>query len=265
MNLLITGITTQSSIAYAIAEEAMNQGHEVILTNPPGRAFSICERIAKRLPKEPVAVLPMDVTDPEQIAATAKEISEHWDHVDGLLHAIAYAPESALGGNFLNTEWEDVAKAIHISGYSLAALTVGMRDLLAKAPEGAGVVSLTFDASVAWPVYDWMGSAKAVLENSARYLARDLGPDGIRVNTISAGPIKSLAGGSIPGFSQIADSWADNSPLGWDTKDTTVVAGPALFLMSPAARAVTGTVMHVDGGYHAMGAPLAPTPGPVSA
>ncbi|RKS06570.1 enoyl-[acyl-carrier-protein] reductase [NADH] [Nocardiopsis sp. Huas11] len=256
MNLLITGITTQSSIAYAIAEEAMNQGHEVVVTNPPGRQFSICERIAKRLPKEPVAVLPMDVTDPEQIAATVAAVGEHWDHVDGVLHAIAFAPEKALGGNFLDTEWADVATAVHVSGFSLKALTVGFRDLLGAAPHGAGVVSLTFDASVAWPVYDWMGSAKAVLENSTKYLARDLGAEGIRVNAIAAGPIKSLAGGSIPGFAQISDSWGDHAPLGWDTKDATVVAGPALFLMSPAARAITGTVLHVDGGYHAMGAPL---------
>ena len=257
MNLLITGITTQSSIAYAITEEAMRQGHSVILTNPPGRPLSILERGAKRLPAEPVDILPMDVTDPDQIGATAKAVAEHWDHVDGVLHAIAYAPEAALGGNFLNTAWEDVATAVHVSGFSLKALAVGFRDLMAAAPDGSGVVSLTFDASVAWPVYDWMGSAKAVLENSTKYLARDLGGDGIRVNAISAGPIKSLAGGSIPGFSQIADSWGENAPLGWDTKDASVVAGPALFLMSPASRGITGSVVHVDGGYHAMGAPLA--------
>ncbi|MFC9087842.1 enoyl-ACP reductase FabI [Nocardiopsis dassonvillei] len=256
MNLLITGITTQSSIAYAIAEEAMEQGHQVILTNPPGRQLSILERVAKRLPAEPVDILPMDVTDPEQVTETAGKVAAHWDHVDGLLHSIAYAPGDALGGNFLNTSWEDVATAIHVSGYSLKALAVGFRELMAAAPHGAGVVSLTFDASRAWPVYDWMGSAKAVLENSTKYLARDLGGDGIRVNAISAGPVKSLAGGSIPGFDQIADGWAEFAPLGWDTKDASVVAGPALFLMSPAARAVTGTTLHVDGGYHAMGAPL---------
>jgi enoyl-[acyl-carrier protein] reductase I len=256
VNLLITGITTQSSIAYAVTEEAMKQGHQVILTNPPGRQLSILERVARRLPAEPVDILPMDVTDPDQITTTAEGVASRWGHVDGVLHSIAYAPGDALGGNFLNTSWEDVATAIHVSGYSLKALTVGLRELMAAAPHGAGVVSLTFDASRAWPVYDWMGSAKAVLENSTKYLARDLGGDGIRVNAISAGPIKSLAGGSIPGFDQIADGWASSAPLGWDTKDASVVAGPALFLMSPAARAVTGTTLHVDGGYHAMGAPL---------
>lgn len=256
MNLLITGITTQSSIAYSVAEHAMEQGHDVVLTNPPGRQFSILERVAKRLPRDPVDVLPMDVTDPEQITETAGKVAAHWGHVDGLLHSIAYAPGDALGGNFLNTAWEDVAQAIHVSGYSLKALAVGFRELMAAAPNGAGVVGLTFDASVAWPVYDWMGSAKAVLENSARYLARDLGPEGIRVNTISAGPIKSLAGGSIPGFDQIADRWGESAPTGWDTKDASVVADPALFLMSPGARGITGTTLHVDGGYHAMGSPL---------
>jgi len=256
VKLLITGITTQSSMAYAVAEEAMKQGHEVILSNPPGRQLSILRRIARRLPAEPVDVLGLDVTDPGQITAAAEAVAGHWDHVDGLLHSIAYAPQEALGGNFLDTSWEDAATAIHVSGYSLKALAAGFRDLLAAAPDGAGVVSLTFDASRAWPVYDWMGSAKAVLENSAKYLARDLGPQNIRVNAVSAGPIKSLAGGSIPGFDAIADGWAGSAPLGWDTGDATVVAGPALFLMSPAARAITGTTLHVDGGYHAMGAPV---------
>ncbi|WP_017596039.1 enoyl-ACP reductase FabI [Nocardiopsis potens] len=256
MNLLITGITTRSSIAYAVAEEAMKQGHQVVLSNPPGRQPSILERIARRLPAEPVDILGLDVTDPDQITAAAEAVADHWDHVDGLLHSIAYAPATALGGGFLDTSWEDAATAIHISGYSLKALAVGFRGLLAAAPDGAGIVSLTFDASRAWPVYDWMGSAKAVLENSTKYLARDLGGDGIRVNTVSAGPIKSLAGGSIPGFDRIADRWAESAPAGWDTTDATVVAGPALFLMSPAARAITGTTLHVDGGYHAMGAPI---------
>ncbi|MDA2811727.1 enoyl-ACP reductase FabI [Nocardiopsis sp. RSe5-2] len=256
MKLLITGITTQSSIAYAVAEEAMKQGHEVILSNPPGRQLSILERIAKRLPAEPVDILGLDVTDPDQITAAAKAVAGHWDHLDGLLHSIAYAPAEALGGNFLDTGWEDVAKAVHVSGYSLKALAVGFRDLMAEAPEGAGVVSLTFDASRAWPVYDWMGSAKAVLENSTKYLARDLGPQNIRVNALAAGPIKSLAGGSIPGFDRIADRWGESAPVGWDTSDATVVAGPALFLMSPAARGITGTTLHVDGGHHAMGAPV---------
>jgi enoyl-[acyl-carrier protein] reductase I len=258
--LLITGVLTTDSMAYAVADAALRHGAEVILTNIP-RALSLTRRVAQRLPGDVVDVLPLDVTDPEQIEQLHDTVAQRWEHIDGLLHAIAFAPESALGGNFLTTPWDDVATAMQISAYSLKALTVGLLPLLEKAPDGAGVVSLDFDASVAWPVYDWMGPAKAALESVTRYLARDLGPRNIRVNAIAAGPIRTMAGKSIAGFDTIAEGWQHQAPLGWDTTDPTIIAEPALFLLSPHARGITGEILHVDGGYHAMGAPTHPPHG----
>ncbi|MET8676140.1 enoyl-ACP reductase FabI [Streptomyces sp. NPDC004647] len=254
--LVISGVLTEDSIAYAVAAMAMRQGAEIILTNAPGRPSSIMGRIAKRLPAEPVDLVPVDVTSEDDIRQLHDTVAGQWGHVDGVLHAIAYAPEAALGGNFLNTAWEDVATAMHVSAFSLKAMTVGLQPLLEKAPTGGSVVSLDFDATVAWPVYDWMGVAKAALESTTRYLARDLGPVGIRVNTVNAGPIRSMAGKSIPGFDGLADNWDKQAPLGWDTKDAEPVAGPVAFLFSELSRGITGTVLHVDGGYHALGAPI---------
>lgn len=254
--LVISGVLTEDSIAFAIAREAMEHGADVILTNAPGRPSSIMGRIAKRLPKEPVALLSADVTKPEELDKLGTDTAAVWDHVDGMLHAIAYAPADALGGNFLNTPFESFSTALHVSMYSLKAMTVALQPLLEKAPAGASVMSLDFDAQVAWPVYDWMGPTKAAMEAATRYLARDLGPLKIRVNTISAGPIRSMAGKSIPGFEVLADNWHTQAPLGWDVRDSGVVAGMATFLFSDLSRGVTGSVLHVDGGYHAMGAPL---------
>jgi enoyl-[acyl-carrier protein] reductase I len=245
---LITGVLTRQSIAFASAISAQEHGAEIVLTSF-GRAMSLTEKIAKRLPT-PVDVLELDANDDAQIAAVRDELQARWGRLDGLLHAIAFAPQDALGGNFLRTEWESVATAFRTSAYSLKALAVGMRPLMS---EGASIVSLDFDATVAWPVYDWMGVAKAGLESVTRYLARDLGPDGIRVNVVSAGPLRTMAGKGIPGFDDITDRWGERAPLGWDTTDPAPVGDTVTFLLSDLSRGISGELIHVDGGFHAMG------------
>src|SRR5919109_5322147 len=219
--ILITGVLTQQSIAYAAAEVAQEHGAELILTSF-GRAMSLTEKVAKRLPSPP-DILEMDVNEPEQIVAVREELDRRWGRLDGFLHAIAFAPQDALGGNFLHTPWDSVATAIRTSAYSLKDLAVGMLPLMEA--DGGAIVSLDFDARVAWPIYDWMGVAKAGLESVTRYLARDLGPKRIRVNTVSAGPMRTMAGKGIPGFETIAGRWADRAPLGWDISDPRPVAG----------------------------------------
>jgi enoyl-[acyl-carrier protein] reductase I len=252
--LLITGVLTPGSIAYAVAREALDNGAEVVLTGF-GRSRSLTERTARRLPK-PVDVLELDATKPEDVAAVCDELSGRWGRLDGVLHAIAFAPADALGGNFLDTPFESASTAFHISTFSLKTLTTGLRPVL----EGhdASVVTLDFDARVAWPVYDWMGVCKAALESVTRYLARDLGPAGIRVNAISAGPLRTMAARGIPGFSLFADVWARRAPLGWDVSDPTDVARSVLWLFSDWSRRVSGELIHVDGGFHAMGSDLVP-------
>jgi meromycolic acid enoyl-[acyl-carrier-protein] reductase len=251
--LLITGVITRDSIAWEVARQAQEQGAEIVLTGF-GRAKRLTDRAAKQLP-EPPDVLELDVNEPEDIEAVANDLRERWGRVDGILHAIAFAPEDALGGNFLNTPVESAEVAFKTSAFSLKALAAGLADLYPE--EGASVVGLDFDASVAWPVYDWMGVAKAGLEAVARYLARDLGPRGIRVNLVSAGPIGTVAAGGIPGFERLAETWRQGAPLGWDPEDASAVAGAVAFLLSDLSRGITGEIVHVDGGYHAMGAPLA--------
>lgn len=249
---LITGVLTQGSIAYAVAREALENGAEVVLTSF-GRVRAITEKTAKRLPRG-VEVLELDANKPEDITAVNDELARRWGAVDGVLHAIAYAPPDALGGNFLNTPYESAATAFQTSAYSLKALVVGLLPVLRG--HHASVVTLDFDAAVAWPVYDWMGVSKAALEAVMRYLARDVGALQIRVNAVSAGPIRSMAAKSIPGFDLFADVWAKRAPLGWDTSDATPVARAVLFLLSEWSRGITGEIVHVDGGYHAMGAEL---------
>lgn len=248
--LLITGVLTDASIAYAVAHKAIEEGAEVVLTGA-GRGLRLTQRTARKLPVTP-DVLELDVTEPEQLAAVGADLAERWGRVDGVLHAIGFAPEACLGGNFMNAEWDDVAVAVNISAYSLKALTGAVRPLLAEA--NGSVVGLTFDATVAWPAYDWMGVAKAAFESTARYLARDLGPEGIKVNLISAGPIRTMAAKSIPGFAAFEDAWDGRAPLGWDVNDQEAVARSTLALMSDWFPATTGSIIHVDGGYHAMGA-----------
>jgi enoyl ACP reductase len=249
--LLITGVLTPRSIAFAIAEAAQRAGAELVLTSF-GRVRSITEKSARRLPNA-VDVLELDVTSEADTRAVAAELRKRWGTLDGVLHAVGFAPADALGGRFLTAPWESVATAMHISAYSLKSLAVEMAPLMEE--RGGAVLTLTFDASVAWPLYDWMGPTKAALEAITRYLARDLGPRGIRVNALSAGPLETMAAKSIPGFRGLKDYWTEQAPLGWDSDDAGPVADAALFLLSDLSRGISGEVLHVDGGYHALGAP----------
>jgi meromycolic acid enoyl-[acyl-carrier-protein] reductase len=258
--LLITGVLTPGSIAYAVAREALDNGADVVLTGF-GRTRSLTEKSARRLPKE-VDVLELDVSRPEDVTAVRDELASRWGGVDGVLHAIAYAPPDALGGNFLNTPFESAATAFQVSAFSLKTLAVGLMPVIED--RHASVVSLDFDASVAWPGYDWMGVCKAALESVTRYLARDLGARQVRVNAVSAGPLRTMAAKSIPGFEQFEDTWGKRAPLGWDISDPTNVARVILWLLSDWSRGVTGEIIHVDGGFHAMGADL-PAPQPAAA
>ena len=249
--LLITGVVNRHSIAFEVARQAQEAGAEIVLTGF-GRARRMTERAAAALP-EPADVLELDANRAEDLAAVAAELDARWGRLDGVLHAIAFAPGDALGGNFLETPPESAELAFRTSAYSLKALTVALLPLLEQSEHGA-VVGLDFDATVAWPVYDWMGVAKAALESVSRYLARDVGPRGVRVNLVSAGPLETLAAGGIPGFGDLADAWRRQAPLGWDTGDPAPVAAAVCFLLSPASRAITGEILHVDGGFHAIGA-----------
>jgi enoyl-[acyl-carrier protein] reductase I len=256
--LLITGVLTDDSIGFAVARVCQEQGAELLLTNV-GRGVRLTEKVARRLPTTP-DVMQMDVNNPDDIAAVADETMKRWGRVDGVMHSIGFAPQDALGGNFMSTPWESVAVAFQTSAFSLKALSVGMLEPLkvAGADGGASVVSLTFDGRFAWPIYDWMGVAKAGLESITRYLARDMGEHNIRVNTVSAGPIRTMAGKSIPGFDSISGTWAARAPLAWSMTDATPVGDMCAFLMSPLASMTTGEMIHVDGGYHALGTDFKP-------
>jgi enoyl-[acyl-carrier protein] reductase I len=253
--ILVTGVLTPKSIAFAIAHACHTQGADVVLTSF-GRAMSLTQRSAKRLDPEP-GVLEMDVTDVEQVRVTAASVRDRWGSLDGVVHAIGFAPEDCLGGHFLEAPWESVATALHVSSFSFKTLAAEFVPLMPAT--GGALVSLTFDATLAWPLYDWMGPAKAALEAVGRYLARDLGARGVRVNTISAGPLETVAARSIPGFRTLKDAWSGQAPLGWDAADAGPVADTAAFLLSDMARGISGEVIHVDGGYHSQGAPLLTT------
>jgi enoyl ACP reductase len=252
--LLITGVLTKGSIAYAVAERAQRSGAEVLLTGF-GRTRRMTERAAKALP-DPPDVLELDVNNPADLGALASELGSRWDGVDGALHAIAFAPSDALGGNFMSTPPESAEQAFRTSAYSLKALAGTVSQLMRE--NGGSLVGMDFDASVAWPVYDWMGVAKAALESVTRYLARDLGPAGVRVNLVSAGPVETPAASGIPGFDLLAGLWQRQAPLGWNTGDPTPVADAVCFLLSDWSRGISGEIVHVDGGFHAMGAPVTP-------
>ena len=243
---LITGVLMESSIAFHVARLVQEQGGSVILTGF-GRALKITRTIARRLPEE-APVIELDVTDEEHLAALADRVGEHAERIDGVLHAIGFAPEGAF--TFLQASWEDVSTALHVSAYSLKALAVAAGPRMG---EGGSVVGLTFDASFAWPVYDWMGVAKAAFESTNRYLARDLGPKGIRCNLVAAGPVRTTAAKSIPGFERFEESWDDRAPLGWDVGDPVPPAQACTALLSDWFPATTGEIVHVDGGVHAMG------------
>lgn len=247
--VVVTGVLTDQSIAFHIARLAQEEGADVVLTSF-GRTMSLTRRSATRLPTEP-PIVELDVTNDDDLAQFANRLGEHCETVDGLVHSIGFAPESALGGNFLHTSWSDVATAMQVSAYSLASLTMAAKPRMTS---GASVVGLDFDASVAWPTYDWMGVAKAALESTARYLARDLGPEGIRVNLVAAGPIRTMAAKSIPGFDEFEKVWKERAPLGWDLTDPAPAARACVALLSPWFAATTGEIVHVDGGVHSQGA-----------
>lgn len=248
--LLITGVLSDSSIAYPIARLAQEEGAEIVLTSF-GRAMSLTQRIAKRLPSPP-DVLELDVTNPEHLQALTEELGKRWGRLDGILHAIGFAPESCLGENFLRAPWDDVATALHVSTYSLKALAEAGLPLMKE--HGGSIVGLDFDARQAWPAYNWMGVAKAALESTTRYLARDLGPSGIRVNLVCAGPLRTIAAKSIPAFARFEEVWNERAPLGWDIRNAEPVARATVALLSDWFPATTGEMVHVDGGFHAIGA-----------
>ena len=248
--VLITGVLTDQSIAFHVARLAQEQGAKVVLTGF-GRAISLTKRTAQRLPDPSAPVVELDVQSADDLETLATRVGEHVDHLDGVLHSIGFAPESALGGRFLETPWSDVATAVEISAYSLKSLSMACLPLMG---EGGSIVGLDFDATVAWPTYDWMGVAKAALESTSRYLARDLGPKGIRVNLVAAGPIRTMAAKSIPGFEDFEEVWTTRAPLGWDLADPEPAAKACVALLSDWFPATTGEMVHVDGGVHSQGA-----------
>jgi enoyl ACP reductase len=245
--ILVTGVLNDQSIAYGVAQRAQQEGAEVILSSF-GRVMSLTQRIAKRLP-EAAEVIELDVTNADHLAALPDQLG---GRIDAVLHAVAFAPESCLGGGFVDAPWSDVATAMQISAYSYASLARAVLPCMTE--HGGSIVGLDFDATMAWPVYDWMGVCKAALESANRYLARDLGTHNIRVNLVAAGPLRTMAAKSIPGFEQFEESWTERAPLGWDLRDTTPVANACVALFSDLFSATTGEIIHVDGGYHAVGA-----------
>jgi meromycolic acid enoyl-[acyl-carrier-protein] reductase len=251
--ILITGVLTDDSLAFGIAKRALEEGATIALSGF-GRGSSITKRTARKLGNVG-EIIELDVTDPDQVGAAVNEVTARFGRLDGLVHAIGYAPPSCLGSGMFVAPFEDVATAMHASTYSLSALVGAFRPLLQKSEAlgGASVIALDFDGTRAYPMYDWMGVMKAALESLGRYLAREVGPDKIRVNMLAAGPIRTMAARSIPGFSLFEETWAERAPLGWDVRDPSAVADTAVALLSPLLRATTGSIIHADGGAHAMG------------
>ncbi|MDI2031385.1 enoyl-ACP reductase FabI [Saccharopolyspora sp. TS4A08] len=245
--VLITGVLTESSIAFHAAKVAQQQGARVVLTGY-GR-LSLVRRIANRLP-DPPPVIELDVTDQAMLDDLAPRLREHVDRLDGVLHSIAYAPPSCLGEDFLDTPWQDVATAVEVSAYSLKSLATACRPLMGR---GGSIVGVDFDARVTWPGYNWMGVAKAALESTTRYLARELGPDGIRVNLVAAGPLRTVAARSIGGPDDLEEAWKSRAPLGWDTTDPEPVGRTICTLLSDWLPSTTGALLHADGGLHSTG------------
>ncbi len=246
--LLVTGVLTEQSIAFSVARTASEQGATVVLSGF-GRSLNLTRRIARRLPGEP-PVIELDVTSEDDLAALPDRVREHVDGLDGVLHAIGFAPASALGHGVLETSWDDVGTALHVSTWSYVAVARACLPLLSP---GSSYLGLDFDARVAWPAYDWMGVAKAGLESANRYLARDLGAQGVRVNLVAAGPLKTMAAKSIPGFAAFEEAWAQRAPLGWDVADPEPVARTCVALLSDWLPATTGSIVYSDGGFSAIG------------
>ena len=248
-HILITGVLTDASLAFKVAELAESEGASIILTGA-GRGLRLTERTAKKLASQP-EVLELDITSSEHIENVRNKIQDKWGELDGALHSIAFAPESCLGGGFMTAPWEDVAVALQISAYSLKSLADLCVPLMKN---GGSILGLDFDATKAWPAYDWMGVSKAALESTSRYLAKELGSQKIKVNLLAAGPIRTMAAKSIPGFDEFEEAWKDRAPLGWDVTDASPVAHTAVALLSDWFPATTGEIIHSDGGYHAIGA-----------
>ena len=247
--IVITGVLTDASLAFSVAQLAQEQGADIVLTGA-GRGLSLTRRTARKLTGE-VEVLELDVTQPDHLVTVRDALAERWGRVDGVLHAIGFAPEVCLGDDFMAAQWDDVAVALHVSTYSLKALADAFVPLMSA---GGSFVGLDFDNSVAWPAYNWMGVAKSALQSVSRYLAKELGPQGIRCNLVAAGPLKTMAAKSIPGFSKFEDIWDERAPLGWSVTDPTPVARACVALLSDWFPATTGEIVHVDGGFHATGA-----------
>jgi len=247
--IVITGVLTDASLAFGVARLAREEGADIVLTGA-GRALKLTQRTARKLGDD-IDVFELDVTVPEHGVAVREALSEKWGHVDGVLHAIGFAPEVCLGDDFLAAQWDDVAIAMHISAYSLKALADAFLPLMG---DGGSFVGLDFDNRQAWPAYNWMGVAKSALQSVSRYLAKEVGPRGIRSNLVAAGPVKTMAAKSIPGFAKFEDVWDERAPLGWDVTDSEPVARAVIALLSDWFPATTGEIIHVDGGYHAIGA-----------
>jgi len=247
--IVVTGVLTDASLAYGVAKLAVEEGAEIVLTGA-GRALSLTQRTARKLSAD-IAVYELDVTQPDHLIAVREALAASWGRVDGVLHSIGFAPESCLGDNFMATPWEDVAVAMHISTFSLKALAEAFLPLMTN---GGSIVGLDFDNTQAWPAYNWMGVAKSALESTSRYLAKELGPRGIRCNLVAAGPVRTMAAKSIPGFKKFEDVWDERAPLGWDINDSTAVAKACVAMLSDWFPMTTGEMVHVDGGYHAVGA-----------
>ena len=249
--ILVTGVLTDDSIAWHVARIAQEEGAEIVVTGF-GRGLRLTERSVQRLPSE-CDVLELDINDPQHVEALTADLDGRWGKVDGALHAIAFAPEDALGGNFLNTPPESAQTAFLTSAFSYKTLAVALMPLM-KAAGGGSLVTLDFDNSQAWPAYDWMGVAKSALQSVTRYLARDLGPHKIRANAVSAGPLGTVAAKSIPGFTAFDEVWGQRSPLAWDTSNPDPVARMVCVLLSDWSPMTSGEVIHVDGGFHAVAA-----------
>jgi meromycolic acid enoyl-[acyl-carrier protein] reductase len=247
--LVVTGVATKKSIAFGVARTAQLLGAEVVLTSF-GRMLRLTERTARHLP-EPVDVLELDVNEAADFERLQEDLDHRWGAVDGALHAVAFAPTEAMGGNFMTTPRESAELAFATSAYSFKALAAALAPLM---PSGGSIVGLDFDATRAWPTYDWMGVSKAALEAVGRYLTRDLGPHGIRVNLVSCGPFRTVAAGGVPAFDDLVKTWKLRAPLGWDTETPEIAAGPVCFLLSDLAAGISGEILHVDGGFNAIGA-----------
>ncbi len=252
-NIVITGVLTDASLAFGVAKIAQEQGANIVLTGA-GRALRLTQRTARKLGTNPdgseIEVFELDVTIPEHGVAVREALAEKWGRVDGVLHAVGFAPESCLGDDFMDAPWDDVAVAMHVSTYSLKALADAFVPLM---QDGGSIVGLDFDNSVTWPAYNWMGVAKSALQSLSRYLAKELGPQGIRCNLVAAGPIRTMAAKSIPGFSQFEDVWDGRAPLGWDVNDSEPVARSVVAMLSDWFPMTTGEIIHVDGGFHSTG------------